>query len=190
MADLFPAALWRPEPSADDGPIRLGHLDSLGKGDLLAWAADRLAGDSHPKAQAFSEWARKVLHEHIFKGEPIGRASGLEPPAGLTLRRAALQAERNRLLHIARAARPEWAGASAARAAQLIDAAWQSYASTAWPRDRKRETAPAAEPAASFWRLCRLEAEGGPRVVGEERIYQLFREADGPSERPEQLTFL
>ncbi|AXQ93006.1 hypothetical protein LV780_03775 [Cereibacter azotoformans] len=194
MADLLaldPADLWRPPLHQIDENTRLSHLDALGRTSLFRHAADKLAADPDPRSRLFVEMVDRALHAHVHEREPLGRALGTQPPAGLSARWAALQAERDRLLHTARASRPEWRTASAARAAQLIDAAWQRYAATVWPQAREdRDTAPAVEPQASFWRLCRLEAGGGPKAVGSERIRQILQLADGPMDRPEQLPLL
>ncbi|ABA78909.1 hypothetical protein GQF56_08560 [Rhodobacter sphaeroides] len=187
---LDPEGLWRgPWPDASDPAPDLRRLGARERAHLLACVAEWTGACPVPAIQMGGELLLRALAEALA-GEPIGRALGIEPPAGLTLRRAALLRERDELLHRARAARPEWRTASARRAATLIHAALDRYRANVWPRERGREAAPAAEPAASFWRICRLEAGGGPKAVGSERIAQIFELADGPAERPEQLDLL
>lgn len=187
---LDPEGLWRgPWPDANDPAPDLRYLGARERAHLLACLGEWAFACPTPAIQVAGQILLRALAENIG-GEPIGRALGIEPPAGQTLRQAALLAERNALLHRARASQVEWASASPRRAAQLVHAALKRYASTSWPRERKRETAPAAEPSASFWRLHRLQAEGGPKIPGRERITQIFTLADGPLDQPDQLPLL
>lgn len=91
------------------------------------------------------------------RGEvPLDKVLGLRTWGGVSVSRAMVLAERDRLLTSLWRSSPEWYGLPPVAAARLISLAAQRYESDRWPRERNRVDAPAAEPAATFWRCLQL----------------------------------
>lgn len=156
---LDPENLWRsPWPNCSDDPAPLRLMGARARADLLAAVAEWTFSCPNPTIRQGGTMILRALQEHM-KGEPIGRALGLEPPAGLIARREIDLASRDALLRKVRDAVPAWRDAPPRQAARAMLAAFERYRNGAWQSDRGRDTAPAAEPAASFWRLIRLNHE-------------------------------
>lgn len=156
---LDPDNLWRsPWPNCSDDPAPLRLMGARARADLLAAVAEWTGACPNPTIRQGGAMILRALAEHLT-GEPIGRALGLEPPAGLIARREIDLAQRDALILRARASVPAWRDAPPRQAARAMLEALARYRATTWARERERETAPASEPAASFWRLLRLNPE-------------------------------
>jgi len=156
---LDPEGLWRsPWPDCSEDPVPLRLMGARARADLLAAVAEWTGACPNPTIRQGGAMILRALADHL-NGEPIGRALGLEPPAGLIARREIDLARRDALILRARDAVPAWRDAPARQAAKAMLATFERYHTGAWQRDRRRDTAPAAEPAASFWRLIRLNEE-------------------------------
>lgn len=155
--DPDPHCLWRArwdDLLADTTPIsRKGARE---RADLVAAVAEWSFANPHQSIRVGGALILRALHEHR-QGEPFGRALGLEPASGLTARTAINLATRNSIFRAARAASPAWRDAPARQAALLMSASFARYIAGPWLADRRRATAPAVEPAASWWRICSLD---------------------------------
>jgi len=149
---------------APDGPEVLRGHDAAALLDLWFASVEWLQMNVDPEVRAFAR-RMECAGEAMLRGDkgddgravPLGRMLGLQPASGATASPSIRLARRKTLLRKARASDPAWAAATDRQAATMIHAALNRYRTTAWPRDRERETAPAVEPAASFWRLLRLD---------------------------------
>jgi hypothetical protein len=118
----------------------------------------------------------QALRAHL-DGEPIGRALGLEPAAGLIARREIELTQRDRLLRHVRMAVPDWSELAARQAAAHMIASFARYRA-AHPRAnaQQRTTAPAVEPAATWWRLLRLNLK--VQMPGREQLSAILDHCD------------
>lgn len=168
-----PAGDWR-EPSRvlravmsdgwveADGPGALRLMDAAALLDLHFALAEWGALHPDPAVRAYAQRLANA-GEAVLRGDkdaegravPVGRIIGLQPAAGSTAAPSIARKRRDELLRRARDAVPAWRDAPARQAARGMLAAFERYRAGAWQRDRERDTAPAAEPAASFWRLLR-----------------------------------
>lgn len=168
IPDPDPDHLWRKtwdEICSDTTPPQ--QMGALQRADLIGAVAEWTWANPYPSIRAGGALILRALDEHR-RGEPFGRALGLEPAAGLVARTAIGLAERNTLIRSARASVPEWAAAPPRQAARAIVAAFRRYETTTWLHDRDRHTAPAGDAArAAFWRILRsgLPMPDAPRVA-------------------------
>ena len=172
---LDPDGLWRdPELWDNVHPAPLAQADATKRADLLLLVAEWSRWNPNPAVRQGGDLLFRAIEAHL-EGEPVGRALGLEPPAGLIARQGIKLARRNTLLRRARASVPAWRGAPTKDAARAMAAAFDRYEAGGWLADRSRETAPAAEPTASWWRILKLDlSHPMPR---EKRLAQILAEA-------------
>lgn len=178
----FSVAAIRGGILAPNGPEVLRRHDAAALLDvwfaLMEWG--QMAAD--PEVRAFAqrcieagEAIRRRDKDADGRAIPLGRLLGLQPASGATAGTAIDLARRNTLLRRARASAPAWRDAPTKDAARAIAAAFDRYAAGGWLADRSRETAPAAEPTASWWRILKLDlSHPMPR---EKRLAQILAEA-------------
>jgi len=164
---LDPDGLWRADDAfahrvgwglnseADPG-VLFRRAGALGRADALAALCDWASVAPAPVVRAAGRLLAGALAEAIERGEPIGRALGLEPPSGARVSHAVKLAKRDAMLRALRAATPAWRALPPRRAAAAMAAAFRRYAVGGWTADRRRSSAPAVEPAATWWRVLRL----------------------------------
>ncbi|NGM47953.1 hypothetical protein G5B31_20765, partial [Rhodobacter sp. SGA-6-6] len=92
----------------------------------------------------------------LENGTALDVGLGIAPASGKTARHGVLLEKRDRLIRHVRKAVPDWRDLSDNRAAAAMILSFDRYAAGGWAADRKRDTAPAPEPTATFWRLLRL----------------------------------
>ena len=149
-----------------DGPEALRFMDAAALLDLHFALSEW--GVLHPDP-AVRAYAQRLADagEAVLRGDkdadgravPVGRILGLQPAAGSTAAPAIARKRRDDLLLRARDAVPAWRDAPARQAAKAMLEAFEKYRVGAWQLDRERDRATATEPAASFWRLIRLNPE-------------------------------
>lgn len=157
IPDLEREGPWRaPWPAVGEEPKALRLMGARERADLLACAAEWTFASPNPAVRQGGALLLNALRSHL-DGEPIGRALGLEPAAGLIARREIELAQRDKLLRHVRSAVPDWVELSARQAAVHMLASFERYRATHPQSDAPcRLTAPATEPAATWWRLRRL----------------------------------
>lgn len=150
--------------TAKDGPELLRLLDAAGCLDLFITVAEWTVGTHPDPATRAYAWRMAEAATAIRRGDkdadgrmvPLGRLLGVQPAAPTSAARKLDRSIRDDLLRRVHASVPAWRDVSARQAApQMIDS-FKRYRAGAWQADQKRETAPAVEPAATWWRISRL----------------------------------
>ncbi|TGQ01417.1 MULTISPECIES: hypothetical protein [unclassified Mesorhizobium] len=97
-----------------------------------------------------------AIREWIGGGarQPLAKALHLQSHGGLSVGRHLALADRNRMLTALH--RALWPDLAPAAAAGALLRSFSAYEANRWPRDQHRLEAPATEPAATWWRICRL----------------------------------
>lgn len=88
----------------------------------------------------------------------LDKALGLRTWGGVSVSRALVLAERDKLLRGLWRSQTEWRDLPAFAAARLMVISADRYERGRWPRERSRPDAPAGEPAATWWRCLSLGA--------------------------------
>lgn len=160
VQDRALAAIWQ-----DNAPVRLGNLNADDALDLYlavsefaaVYNRDRrvaaYAGKMIAAGDAIRE-ARKTPGGD--RSEPLGRLIDVQPPSTATAGPRIARRRRDDLLRHVRGEVADWAVMSDHAAAAEMIARFNRYEAGAWHVDKERETAPAPEPQATFWRLKRL----------------------------------
>lgn len=151
--------------TAKDGPELLRLLDAAGLLDLFFATAEWTIRTHPDEAVRAFAWRMVDAGEVVRRGDkdadgraiPLGRLLGIQPPAPTSAARKLDLQSRDRLLRKARAEVPEWRDLPARQAAPLMIQSFERYRQGQWREERKkRKTAPAVEPKASWWRILRL----------------------------------
>ncbi|MGO4909524.1 hypothetical protein ACEN2J_14460 [Pseudorhodobacter sp. W20_MBD10_FR17] len=155
------AAIWQ-----NDTPVRLGNLNADDALDLyLAVSEFAAVYNRDRRVVAYAEKmisAGEAIREArktpgSDRSEPLGRLIDVQPPSTATAGPRIARRKRDDLLRHVRGEVADWAAMSDHAAAAAMIARFKRYEAGAWQVDRReRETAPAPEPQATFWRLKRL----------------------------------
>ena len=120
--------------------------------------------------------ARAVLiagiDQYLDDGGPLDRAFGLRQRGGVSVERSRDLAERDRMLRRVWRQVVEWRDQPPASAARMMVQSAQRYERTRWPREQESLDAPAAEPAATWWRILRSSVP----VPAAKRLSQVLSE--------------
>jgi hypothetical protein len=147
-----------------DGPDLLRMHDAAKLLDLhVAGVEWIILTHPDPATRAYA-WRQAEAAEAVRRGDkdadrraiPFGRLLGIQPPAPTSAARKLDRKVRDDLLRKARAAVPAWRDLPPRQAAPLMIQSFTRYHAGAWQADQKRETAPAVEPAATWWRISHL----------------------------------
>lgn len=138
--------------------------DAVANLDDLAACADWLRMAPCPRVAAMGlrfvevvEAVRDAKTDDDRRAFNVGRALGIQPPAGKSAGYALALDERNRLLRHLWQAVPAWRDLAPRAASAEIVAAFERYRAGRWQDDKTRKSAPiTAEPIPTFWRLARL----------------------------------
>ena len=153
------AAVW-----GEDVPAQLRALSAVEALDLFLGVAEiaaLYARDPRLRAFALREIdagiaIRDAQKDDNGRSEPLGRLLGVQPPGPATAGPEIARRRRDDLLRHVRQAVAEWRDRPASVAATAMSASFGRYRAGAWRADRGRQTAPATEPQATWWRLLRL----------------------------------
>jgi hypothetical protein len=162
-----------------DGPEVLRAHDAAALLDVWCAAAEWLEMAPDAEVRAFGR-RMAAAGEALARGDadrdgraiPLGRMLGLQPAAGATAAHRIKLARRDAMLRALRAATPAWRTLPPRRAAAAMAAAFRRYEAGGWRADRRRQTAPAVEPAATWWRVLRLSL--AVAVPGVDRLAELL----------------
>lgn len=104
------------------------------------------------------------------EGVSLDAALGLKRHGGGGARKALANAERDKLLRGLVRNHCRWSCMAASLASKDLLSEFSRYESSRWKRDRTSDTAPAAEPYSTFWRLLR----NGVQMPGPKRLSQII----------------
>lgn len=174
---------------APDGPEALRGKDAARLLDtwfaMMEWGLMSI----DPEVRALA--ARGIeAGEAILRGDtdldgrviPLGRLMGIQPASGSTAAPSIAKQRRDALIRTARASVPEWRDARPYTGARLLSEEFAQYRAAGFAQDCTRSEAgregraPAEEPRASFFRLCKLEtAPGGAFPTDLKTIVGVFK---------------
>lgn len=135
--------------------------------DLVEYLA---AGRRIPEASRIL--LMEALNTSIASGfkTSLYAALGLKTWGGISPVRKMDLGRRDRRLFVLWATVPEWSKLPPPAAAKLMSASAKRYQADRWPRESKSFDAPAAEPAATWWKILR----SGEGIPGERRMGQIL----------------
>ncbi|MBU1550200.1 MAG: hypothetical protein KJ947_11595 [Alphaproteobacteria bacterium] len=107
---------------------------------------------------------------------PLDRALGLRKWGGVSVARAVALSDRDGLLINIWQGQTEWRSLSPLAAARMMKLSADRYESGRWPRERDQVTAPAAEPAATWWRIL----QSGVAIPDVRRLQQILTDGGTP----------
>lgn len=163
------------EIGEQENPAAAALQDQVSGLDALRDVVRRLRDDELLSAEQ-RRYLAKGFETYVMETEAgvaasLDRAFGLRQRGGISPARAAVLQRRDDLL------RQLWRGHEAFRdqqplvAAKLMYLSADRYQSTRWPREKNDLSAPSSEPAATWWRILRLDIA----IPGTKRLQQILQ---------------